>query len=311
MTVEKDKEKFKIGGGLFVFCWIVVILMISISLIFNLLKSELNFILFLVLIGIILLPFLKSFNVGKIFGLELKSLNTNIEKLRETILNFNINTKQEINLLNILSPEGQNLQIKTIEESKKKSDLGYSLFMQQRLLEAIDAYKESLKIDPNNWIAAMYLGFIYLSLPEYKIDETTWGFDNSERLFQSIYYSAYATKIDIQHYNQFMNLAIAQKHLGGRNLVQLALKNMEKAYRMFITDPNVPSNPILVLNKAKARSFMGEFAEAIEEYEDAIKYRQEAIEIFRNCPEPKPEALEKWLHQAEEALENLNTRESQ
>jgi len=310
MSSEKNKEIYRVGGGLFVLCWLVVIVLIIITIIYNLppLKSNLHFILFLVLIGIILLPFLKSFNVGKIFGVELKSLNTNIEKLRDTILNFNINIKQEINLLKIPSPEGQNLQLKTIEESKKKSDLGYSLFTQKRLLEAIDAYKESLKIDPNNWIAAMYLGFIYLSLPEYKIDEANWGFNNAERLFQSIYYSTYATKIDIQHYNQFMNLAIAQKHLGGESLVRLALKNMEKAYRMFITDPNVPSNPVLVLNKAKARSFMGEFAEVIGEFEEAKRYRQEAIDIYKSFPEPKPEALENWLHQAEEALDKLNAR---
>ena len=162
MTTEKNQEKFRVGGGLFVFCWLAVIFMLIVTFIFDLypLKSELNFILFLVLIGIILLPFLKSFNVGKIFSLELKSLNTNIEKLRETILNFNINTKQEVSLLNINSPEGQNLQFKTVEQSKKKSDLGFSLFHQGRFLEAIEAYRDSLKIDPNNWIAAMYLGFI-------------------------------------------------------------------------------------------------------------------------------------------------------
>lgn len=308
MSSEKDQEKFKVGGWLFVTCWLAIILMLIATLIFDLypLKSELHFILFLVLIGIILLPFLKSFNVGKIFGIELKSLNTNIEKLRETILNFNISAKQEVSLLNINSPEGQNLQYKTVEQSKKKSDLGFSLSYQGRFLEAIEAYKESLKIDPNNWIAAMYLGFIYLSLPEYKVDQNEWGFDNDERLFQSIYYSTYATKIDIQHYNQFMNLAIAQKHLGGDGLIRLSLKNMNKAYNMFVSDPNVPSNPIMVLNKAKARSFMGEYAEALGMKKEAKMYRQEAIDIFKNCPEPKPQELNRWLKQAEDALKHLN-----
>ena len=124
-----------------------------------------------------------------------------------------------------------------------------SLYKQNRIIESIENYKESLKYDKENWIAAMYLGFLYLSLPEFKIDKKYWGFTDEERLELSIYYSTYATKIDINHFNQFMNLGIAQKHLGGERHTKLALKNIKIAYDMLEYDPNVKNNPQMFLNK--------------------------------------------------------------
>ncbi len=307
METKNSNSQLQIGSTLFYVCWILAIVLVLLTLTCDLkpLESNLNFILFLLLIGIILLPFLKSLNIGKIFGVELKNLSSNIEKLRETVLNLNIRSTQEVRLTNVNAPDGQNLQIQTVEQSQKKLNLAYSLLKQKRFLEALDVYHEALKLDPNNWIAAMYLGYLYLSLRDFQVDSNTWGFDDAERLARSMFYSTYATEVDLNHYTQFMNLAIAQKHLGGDGLTRLALKNMEIAYNMLDYDRNVPKYPPMLMNKGKARSFMGEFAEALGLISEAKMYRKEAIEIFKNCPEPKPQDLEKWLKQAEKSLSDL------
>ena len=73
-------------------------------------------------------------------------------------------------------------------------------------------------------------------------------------------------------------------------------------------DPNVKHHPQMFLNKGKAKSFMGEFEEALGNDEKAIQYRKEAIEIFNNCPDPKPIDLENWKKQAQDALNNLESK---
>ena len=310
-----DNENFKIGSGLFLFLWISSIILFLIVIIYSIICPQSIktiypiYILILILIGLLLLPFIGKFSVGKLFSIEMKELNSSIEKLRDTIVNIGIKNIQDVKV-NISSeaPDGAKVEIKTFEKSQKYSNLAYSLFRQNRIMESIDNYKESLKYDRENWIAAMYLGFLYLSLREFNIDEKYWGINNNERLELSIYYSTSATKIDINHYNQFMNLAIAQKKLGGEGLTKLALKNMKIAYDMLEFDSDVKNHPHMFLNKGKARSFMGEFEEALGNNEKAIQYRKEAIEIFNHCPKPVPHDLETWKRQAQEALKNLENK---
>jgi len=313
--MSNNKAKLQIGSNLFYIVWISSIILLLISIIY-LVFCPYSFqtvypiyIFLLILIGILMLPFAGKFNIGKLFSIELKELSSSIEKLRDTIINIGIKNVQEVKVTTAINgPYGESFKVYALEQSQKNLNLANSLFQQQRFMESLKYYHEALKYDNDNWVAAMYLGFIYLSLPEFGVDENEWGFNNDERLFRSIFYSAYAAEKDVNHYNQFMNLAIAQKHLGGEGLTRLAIKNMEKAYNMLNYDPNVINNPKMFLNKGKAISFMGEFEEALGNKDKAIQYRKEAIEIFNQCPKPNPPDLEKWKNQAQEALNKLENK---
>ena len=314
MSENNISAKFQIGSKLFYGVWISSICLLSISIVY-LAFCPYSFkiiypiyVLLLIVIGLLLLPFGGKFNVGKIFSIELKQLNSSIEKLRDTIVNFSIKNTQNLTVSNVNGPTGEILQVYTAEESKRNLKLAYSLFQQRRIIESIEYFHAALKYDSDNWVAAMFLGFTYLSLPDFQPNINEWGFDDNERLSRSIFYSTLAIRNDVNHYNQFMNLAIAQKHLGGERLCRLAIKNMEKAYNMLNFDQTVQNIPQLFLNKAKARSFMGEFEEAMGNRDHAIQFRQEALQLFNQCPTPIPNDLEIWKNQAQEALDRLNTQ---
>jgi len=172
-------------------------------------------------------------------------------------------------------------------------------------MESLHSYHKAFDSDSNNWVAAMFLGYIYLSLNDLEKDRNKWGFSERERLLRSAFFSMHATQKDPNHYMQFMNLGIALRHLGGRSLIQLGLDKLETAFNMLNYDPQVQNNPELILAKGKCRSFMGEFAELLEMKKEAIQYRKEAVEIFKNCPEPKPPSLDHWLMDAEKSIADL------
>jgi len=269
--------------------------------------------LLLILLCIVMFPFLKSFTVGNIFSVQVRELSDSVERLRDSVQNMLIQqfqSTQNVNITTLNAPDGSNLEIETKSKSREYSDLAFGLFRQERYLEALDYYEKALESDANNWVAAMFLGYIYLSLNELEKDQKKWGFDDSARLLRSVFFSMHATKKDPNHYMQFMNLGIALRHLDGEKQIRLGLKSLEKAFKMLNYDPQVPGDPKLVTAKGKCRSFMGEFAYLLGMKQEAIQYRREAVEIFKNCPKPVPPELATWLRDAEMALSEIAMKDA-
>ena len=311
LFIERYKKKIP-----FYTCWFIVVLIIIISIIFDfkVFQSNKGFILLLLLLGFILLPFLKSLNVGNLFKIELQKIEESIDKLRDTVYNvlhLNIQSKQTTNIFNLNTRDGRVEQIQTDLKSQRFSEQAYSLFKQGRFLESIDYYQKAFESDNNNWGAAYSLGYLYLSLRELKVKDSEWGFDEVERLSRSIVYSGIAIMKDPNHYMQYMNLGIAQGHIGGNKMLELAIRNLEKAFNILSFDKNVVKNPQLMVAKGKCRSFMGQFAETLKLIGDAREYRKQAIDILKACPTPVPHDRDLWLKQAEGALEKLKSLNQQ
>jgi tetratricopeptide (TPR) repeat protein len=304
-NTKTQKNNWPIKNWVF---WTISVLLVLIALLsdFIPLNTNIKVFLFALLIGLTLLPILQKMKVGNMLEFELKNITQSVDKLRDTIFNLNINNtqKQTVNIQNIM-PDGQNFKVPGTKTIEKKLDIARSLFEQKRYLESIQAYRNILEEDCDSWIVAMILGFIYLSLEELGIDQSTWGFSNGERLAYSMLFSGIAAEKNKTHYNQYMNLGIAQKHTGSLSLTEVGIKNMEIAYNMLLLDKSVLTNPSLYINKGKARSFMGEFAESLGRKKNALTYRIEAVEIFKSCPEPKPPEIVRWLKDAEKAVERL------
>ena len=314
MEQESQSNLLRIGSRLFYICWLVSLVAIICILIWGIgsIQSPSGFFLFLVLLCMAMFPFLKSFTVGNIFSMQVRELANSVEKLKDSVQNILIQQSQNtqnVNLTLLNDLEGREFKIKTGFKSQRYSDLGYSLFLQERYMESLGYYEKAFESDPNNWVAAKALGFIYLSLTDYEKDQSKWGFRDKERLLRSVFYSMYATKNDPNHYEQFMNLGIALRHLEGKNLVKLGMENLQKAFDMLINVPQVLNNPKLMTARGKCRSFMGEFAKLLGESDIAIQYRKEAVDIFNSCPEPVPKELNYLLKDAETAISELEKEE--
>jgi len=310
--MEKDDQSnaLRIGSWLFYICWIASILAIAFILRYGIgsVQSPSGLFLLLVLLCMVMFPFLKSFTVGNLFSVQVRDLANSVEKLRDSVQNILIQQSQNtqnFNLSVLNAPDGRNIEIQTEFKSQKYSNLGNSLFQQGRYMESLNYYEKAFESDSNNWVAAMFLGYIYLSLNDFERDQTKWGFNDRERWLRSVFYSIHATKKDPNHYMQFMNLGIALRQLGGENLIRLGLENLEKAFNMLSYDPEVPKYPGLMTAKGKCRSFMGEFTHLLGMIKEAIQYRKEAIEIFNKCPEPVPPDLGNWLKDAEKAISQI------
>lgn len=310
MTNKDQESPLRIGGTVFCVCWIACLVLLAVLFVCDIgtVKSAPGFLIIMAFIGILMFPFIRSFSVGNVFSVQVRELTNSVERLQDSVQNlisFQFRSTQNVVVSNLNAPDGRNIKIETEAKSKRYSEQANSLFGQGRYLEAIEYYEKAFEWDPNNWVAAFYLGFLYLSLRELNDDENSWGFSENERLLRSAFYSTYATKKDPNHYMQFMNLGIALRHIGGERLIKLGLQNLEKAYNMLSHDPQVPNNPNLMLAKGKCRSFMGEFADLLGMREEAALYRREAVEIFGMCPAPVPDELHNWLQDAERALMEL------
>lgn len=305
----KGKDQLTVGSLLFFICWTISLILLPASLYFKFISitNKTFFLAILIQIGLILTPFLKSFSVGNLFKIELKELSKSVDELRSSIQNFiNIqhNNIQSIKNYNISTPIGS-FSAEMSKISNKYLNLGNSLYNQKRYIESLKYYKKAYDFDKNNWVTSLMLGFLYISLEDLKVPQELWGFNNEERITRSIFYSTQATLLDPNHFNQYMNLGIAYLHFGGENSFKLAYKNLEIAYEMLNNDPNIQLNPIFITNKGKVKSFMGEAAEKLDQIELAIKNRKESIDIFENCPNPKPFEIKKWISLSQDAISCL------
>ncbi|MDP8267908.1 MAG: tetratricopeptide repeat protein [Candidatus Tenebribacter davisii] len=309
---EKEKNQLSIGSKLFFFCWIISILLLPASFYFKLISitNKTVYPAILIQIGLILTPFLKSFSVGSIFKVELKELSKSVDDLKTSFQSFisvNQNNVQVMKNYNIQTPVGD-FEVETIKLSNKYLKLGYSLYHQKRYIESLEYYKKAFDLDSNNWVASLLLGSIYLSLNDFKVPQSSWGFNDEERLAKSIFYLTLTIRNDPNHYNQYMNLGLAYLKLNGDNSLKLAYSNLETAYTMLCDDQNIQLMPSFMLDKGKSLSFMGEAAKKLNLIEKAIEHRKESINIFDNCPKPTPLDLNKWRDLSQNALLELEKK---
>jgi len=172
--------------------------------------------------------------------------------------------------------------------------IGKQFIESGNLSAAIPHFKKVLKLNPNHWLSAMYLGFIYgenHNNPEYN-------------LYESIFYSTYAIKLDKNHFNQFLNLALAQIHTGNENLIMESIKNFNESENVIKRDPN-KNRPILVTQLAKIYKFKGEAFERLENSEDALISYKEAYKIFESFPDSKSDEIQKWMNDTKRDIERL------
>lgn len=304
--------------------WSIALLLVILSIFFSLIpfKTINELLLFLLLIGLILLPLLSKFKIGNLFEMELKNISQSVDKLKDTVLNLSLNMKNELSIVNnynppnisqqglmgaISIPENQR-QIKQSNNIQYLFDKANDQYNRNEFLQAIDTYKTILELDCRNWISAMILGFIYLSLDELLENVESIGLTKGNILSNSIKYSEIAIELDKSHYNQYMNLALAQRKSESKLLLEEGLENLKRARDVFDRDPNTMKNPKLCMEKGKVVSFMGEFSEILGNRGNALKYRIEAVDIFDSCPEPKPAAFTKWYNDAKNAIIKLNSR---
>lgn len=187
--------------------------------------------------------------------------------------------------------------INTISIAAVHFDQGRQLMAANDWSAAEPHFKMALWSDPNHWLAAMYLGFIY--------GES--GGNTKFDLGESIFYSTLATKIDSNHYNQFMNLALAQLHSDSADLHNKSLINFDRSFIIISTDSKNRDHPVLQLQLGKAKIFKAEALEKLAQKSEAIKHYKDGQKIFVDCPEPKPDELKKWIDQT---TGNLNRLES-
>jgi len=244
------------------------------------------YVLFL-LVGIVLLPFIK----------KIKALGVEVE------------TRDEKHQVPYNVPEIINAR----PEIHEYINLATSLCNQKRYMESIKFFLKADDADRNNWLVKMYLGFLYLSLEDVVVSND-WCFTDTERLMRSIFYSKQATELDPNHFNQYMNLGVAQCKLGGEKLLKEGIKNIEVAFNMLCYDPIIQGNPALMTEKAKCRSFMGLFTATLGNYENAsenretaIRYYEESINLFDAVPDTRPGDRAHFRGEAKKALKTLKS----
>jgi len=241
-----------------------------------------------ILIGIILLPGIKKLTLPGGVGFEnFDEADTEVpQKSRRTKLYGSIDpySEEKINIL---------------KKAKRNFDIAKSLIGQNRLLEAEKRLIKSLAIEPNNWFAEMLMGFIYLT----KSDSSEFGLSKAEMLDKSINHSRNAVDLDPNHFNQYMNLGIAQGHMEGSNMLGLAISNLKIAADMINNDKEVNTIQSFMLQRGKCITFMGEFAEKKGDYEGALRYRLDGKEVLEQCTDTPESQI--WLNNTNDAIKNL------
>lgn len=306
--------------------WSIALLLVILSIFFNIIpfKTVNELLLFLLLIGLVLFPLLSKFKIGNFFEMELKNISQSVDKLKDTVLNLSLtmnnvqSTKIIFNPPNI--PQKQLMGATSIPNNQVELKQTYNLqylfdqatshFNKGEFLLAIESFKKILELDCKNWLSAMMLGFIYMSLDEIVDDIESLGLCKGNVITESIKYSGIAIELNKSHYNQYMNLALAQKKSGSKILLKEGLENLKKARDVFNRDPNTMKNPNLCMEKGKVVSFMGEFSEILGNKENALIYRNEAVDIFNSCPDPKPMAFEKWYNDTKNAIKELKSEKN-
>lgn len=305
------------------FLWSIALLLVILAIFFDLIpfKTVNELLLLFLLIGLVLLPLLNKFKIGNLFEMDLKNISQSVDELKDTVLNLSLNMKNEQStVLNFNPPnisEKALMGATSISENKtelKQTNSLQYLFNQaithlnrKEFLSAIESLKKILELDCKNWRSAMMLGFIYLSLDEIVDDIESLGLSKGNAINNSIKYSGIAIELDKSHYNQYMNLALALKKSESRFLLEEGLENLKKAKEVFNRDPNTMRNPNLCMENGKVTSFMGEFSEILGNKKNALKYRNEAMDIFDSCPDPKPTAFKKWYEDTKNAVIKLNS----
>jgi len=296
--------------------WFLATAMYLIILIFDLLhvNSTTGLTRVIILTVLLLIPIIKSVKIGNIFKLDLKEfdeIKEEVKEIRRTLFSINLQSNQTVNYypqpVGLPYQKIQNIPIS--DRTKLLMDDAEQTYKQGKVHNSIEKYRIVLEeFDPNNWVAAFWLGYLYLLLEDSVEKESI-----KKVLDQSIFYSKYATTKNKTHAAQFINLAIAQKHfatLDGQKLyalIELALENLEFAEKLFERDDNSLSDPKMIIDYGKCLHFIAEFNEELGKKNNGIEYSEKAITVFKKHPDQINSEVQKWLNEAKKRLKHLSS----
>ena len=146
----------------------------------------------------------------------------------------------------------------------------------------------------------MVLGYIY--------GESHPGLDD---LGKAIYFSTIATNLNKTHFNQFLNLGLAQLHTKKKDLLNETIVNFDKSNDIIEADESnrelIPFREII----GRIDLFKAEAYEKLSFIEKAISFNESGISKLNNLPEPKSLRAKEWLAGAEAYLTRLLESQTQ
>lgn len=289
---------------------VIVLIILALLCDWDSLVKPYRLILFLLLLSMILFPSLKEFSIGNIITMKIKSLDNSVNQLKDTILNLSFNTTNTQTIINsdFPLPHGQTYSGPMIKEAKRVFDLARSLYNQKRYIESLKYFNKAFDLDRNNWVSAMYLGFIYLSISNLNINQDQIGITRNQTLEKSIFYSSCAVDLDPNHFNQYMNLGIAQMHFDSNILKQSGIINLQIVIDMISNDKKANSDPGLFIQKCKCATFIGEIYEKLEDFSKSRSQYELAMTYYDICPTPLPLDYEKWKNDTIIGLKRANNK---
>lgn len=188
----------------------------------------------------------------------------------------------------------------TSKRAKAQFDIGESLVHQFKWAEAIPYLKRALDIDCKYWLPAASLGFIYGENPQ--------GI-SVHNLEQSLFYSTLATKLNQTHYNQYVNLALAQLHTESKILAKNSFSNFDFALDIINKDLVNRDKPYFLTEVAKINIFKSKASENIfKTNTKAIALLKKGIKQINNCPPPISAEANHWLNDAQNNLLRLQNQ---
>lgn len=310
MESGNKSSPLNFGSWLFYLCWLsslifIIVIIFSDYFIFN---STQQFFMIFLIVALLILPFLKSISIGDFFKVEIREVKKSVQELREKLIEVQLSNSQSTTIINSITEFGEKISTPTISESEKLYNIAEELKINKKYIESLKYYKLALESDTRNWLAAFNLGAIYLVLNDHRVPKDSWNFTENERLSNALFYSQYATKIDKNHYGQFFNLALAQQHTGGDKMLELSINSFDNTIDILERDPSLHADSRLLTNYGKCLHFKAMSLFMLNRIEDAIENDKKAIDLFENCPEPKPTELLKWLDQSKNHLNELTRK---
>ena len=275
----------------------------------------------LIFILLLLWKDLESASFASILSLKKKTtkLEETTQSLQESVLNLitiqsNVSVNQVTNIYNTLGstagitteitpPEeikpNFNVPITTSRMAAQEYEIGTRLMDSKKWTESIPHFKNALKLEPNHWFSALNLGFIFgEGGPNYNLSE-------------SIFYSTLAINLNKTHYNQFVNLGLAQLHTGGDFLFEQSLINFDEALDVIDNDVQNKDKPYFIVLAAKIKLFKALAKKYLLNLEDSESLLIEAIAQMENCPTPWPVGTDKWLEDAKHNLKALGEKDDE
>lgn len=253
-------------------------------------------------IPILLLPVIQSFSIGGILGVKMNKLENEVAGLKQTILSISTtNTNIDARITKTYNFGGKLIKTDFKETSDRLTDIGFKQIVEKKYHESVYYLEQSVYFDSENWFSYMLLGFVYDTIsPDNK------PYDETEMLLKSMEYSKKAIEIDRSHYMQFMNLGLAQQHIGGKKLWQKAIDNFTTAEQMIENDSEAMKINKIRIQRGKCLRFIGDCASSLEYYNLALEHYMKAKQVFDSC-EAEPERTQ-WLEGLDELISKMEKK---